>query len=90
MDSILYSWKKNGKYPVSLKPLYKPHCCADPKFVKCIQVDRVLPKELGVHNLTSPKHKLLVIHLYHVYYICGYFKCIVTSILDRKITLKSF
>ena len=25
MDSILYPWKYNGKYPVSLKPLYKPH-----------------------------------------------------------------
>ena len=24
MDSILYPWKWNGKYPVSLKPLYKP------------------------------------------------------------------
>ena len=68
MDSIQYPWKLNGKYPVSLKPLYKPH-----------QWESGILNFLQKLYLKSAKRKL---HILKLYSSCTYY--LVLQILQNN------
>ena len=59
MDSILYSWKLNGKYSVSIYPLYKPqgslhHILAYSSFSDTLPMSE---HQLNNYHVGLDKHK---------------------------------